>query len=157
MRHRMYPRGYFGIGIWHNKTPANLGTLLRAANLYGASFVYTIGKRYEHQSSDTMMTPNHLPLFHYNDLDDLVDHLPHGAPLIGVELTPNARPLSRFVHPERGTYLLGAEDYGLPAKVTERCHQLVQIECPSPWSMNVSAAGSIVLYDRYCKTLKVAS
>lgn len=64
-------RGYFGIGIINGKTPENLGTLWRSANLYGAAFIFTVGKRYKRQSSDTPNTPRHIPLFEYQSLDDL--------------------------------------------------------------------------------------
>jgi tRNA G18 (ribose-2'-O)-methylase SpoU len=41
---------------------------------------------------------------------------------------------------------LGAEDSGLSKKAIEKCHFLVKFK--SPKSLNVSVAGSIVLYDR---------
>jgi len=47
-------RGFFGIGIQNIKTESNIGTLWRSANILGADFIYTIGKRYKKQSSDTM-------------------------------------------------------------------------------------------------------
>jgi tRNA G18 (ribose-2'-O)-methylase SpoU len=61
-------------------------------------------------------------------------------------------PLTRFRHPARALYLLGAEDHGLPPEVLERCHYVVQIPTPAPWSLNVSVAGSLVMHDRYLKT-----
>ena len=39
-------RGYFGIGIENIKTEANIGTLMRSSYAMGASFVFTIGRRY---------------------------------------------------------------------------------------------------------------
>jgi len=144
-------RGYFAIGVYHPKTEVNVGSLYRTANLYGAAFVFTVGLRYQRRAADTMNTPQHKPLFHFEDLSDLIKHLPFSAPLIGVELDPRARMLNDFTHPERGIYLLGAEDHGLPPAVTDRCHHLVQIPTPAPQSMNVAVAGSIVIYDRYAK------
>jgi tRNA G18 (ribose-2'-O)-methylase SpoU len=41
---------------------------------------------------------------------------------------------------------LGAEDNGLTKKAIEKCHYLVKFK--SEKSLNVSVAGSIVLYDR---------
>ena len=142
-------RGYFAVGICGGKTPENLGTLWRSASLYGAAFVFTVGKRYRAQACDTPNTPRHTPLFHFSDLDDLVQHLPHGCPLVGVELADGSQPLSDYRHPERAAYLLGAEDNGLSAAQILRCHSLVQIEAARPYSMNVAVAGSIVLYDRH--------
>jgi tRNA G18 (ribose-2'-O)-methylase SpoU len=145
-------RGFFAIGICGNKTPDNLGTLWRHATLYGAAFVFTVGKRYPHaQPSDTTKTANHTPLFHFANVDDLIEHLPHSCPLVGVELTEASVPLSRYRHQMRGAYLLGAEDRGLTKDQLARCHELVQIESAQPWSMNVAVAGTLVMYDRHLK------
>jgi tRNA G18 (ribose-2'-O)-methylase SpoU len=43
-------------------------------------------------------------------------------------------------------YLLGAEDHGMTKKAMEKCHHLVKFK--SEKSLNVSVAGSIILYDR---------
>lgn len=148
-------RGYFGMAVWHPKSEVNIGTLWRTAFLYDAAFIATVGRRYEKQASDTPGVGNHVPLQHYSDIDDLVDHLPNSCPLIGIELDERARPLTHFSHPQRGLYLLGAEDHGLPKKVLDRCHQVVQIPGVRPWSMNVSVAGSIIMYDRFAKSTSV--
>ena len=144
-------RGYFAIGIQHNRTPANLGTLWRSAQMYDAAFIFTVGARYRQQASDTPRTPRHKPLFHVRDLDDLVEHLPHGCPLIGIELHERAHMLSTYTHPTRACYLLGAEDHGLTTEALERCHDLVQIEGPKPQSLNVAVAGSLVMHDRWIR------
>lgn len=148
-------RGFFAIGVWHPKTAANIGTLWRHATIYGAAFVFTVGRRYQPQASDTTTTPRHTPLFHFDDIADLRAHLPWSAPLVGVELDPRAVSLTGYVHPERAVYLLGAEDHGLPPAVTDECHALVQIPTPAPWSMNVSVAGTLVLHDRNIKRTRV--
>lgn len=146
-------RGFFGIAVYHPKSEVNIGTLWRQAWLYDAAFIATIGRRYQKQSSDTPGVANHVPLQHYTDLDDLVGHLPYSCPLVGVELDPRAKPLTAYSHLERACYLLGAEDHGLPPAVIDRCHQLVQIPGVVPYSMNVAAAGAIVMYDRHAKAL----
>jgi len=145
----MSGRGFFAIGVVHGKTPQNIGTLLRSAHLYEAAFVFTVGKRYDRQASDTPATPRHTPLFNFTDVDDLHAHLPFGCPLVGIELDERSVPLSNFTHPERACYLLGAEDHGLTATDLDRCHHVVQIETARPQSMNVAVAGSLVLHDRF--------
>ena len=142
-------RGYFGIGIFHGKTKSNIGTLWRSAAILGADFIFTIGKRYKAQSSDTMKAPRHIPLYHYTDYDDFFRHLPYGCPVIGVELTDRSIPLQQFIHPERCVYLLGAEDHGLPESILIRCQNIVQLL--GDYCMNVATAGSIVMYDRAVK------
>src|SRR6185312_1312420 len=96
-------------------------------------------------------TTRHIPLFHFATIGDAISHLPNETPLIGVELDPRGRQLHEYSHPERAAYLLGAEDAGLPQRVIDMCHDLIEIPTPQPQSMNVATAGSIVLYDRHVK------
>lgn len=154
--HAAAGRGFFAVGIYHPKRGHNVGGLLRSAGLYGAAVVFTVGRRYRPEASDTMRVPAHTPLLHFGDVDDLLEHLPHGGRLVGVELDPRARPLGGYVHPARATYLLGAEDHGLPGSVRDRCHELVEIESPAPLSMNVASAGTVLLYHRHMQANRPA-
>lgn len=144
-------RGYFGIGIENGKCKMNIGTLWRSANLMEASYIFTIGERYHRQSSDTMKTPLHIPLYHYKDRDAFYENMPKDCPLVGIELSDSAKPLCKFTHPDRCTYILGAEDHGLSAKTLGLCHHLVVL--PGRRSMNVAVAGSIVMYSRHIQNV----
>lgn len=141
--------GYFGIGIENIKTEYNIGTLFRSAYTFGADFIFTINKRYKQQSSDTFKTSRHIPLFNYETFEDFYKNMPYSCMLVGIEIDPKAEVLKDFIHPERCIYLLGAEDHGLTKKATEKCHKLIQI--PSIKCLNVSVAGSIIMYDRMIK------
>ena len=147
-------RGYFGIGIFSPKNEVNIGTLWRSAYIFGAAFIFTIGKRYRAQASDTVAAPRHIPLLNYITYEDFRDHEPSNCQIICVENNAGAAPLSGFCHPERSIYLLGAEDNGLPTKILER-HQSIIIESALPYSMNVSTAGTIIMYDRFSKRANV--
>lgn len=142
-------RGYFGIGIYNGKNTANIGTLWRSANILGADFIFTIGHRYQKQCTDTMKTPRHIPLYHYKDGDDFFEHVPYNCPVVGVEIAENSIPLEKYHHRERCIYLLGAEDHGIPPAILDRCVDVVQLI--GDYCMNVSVAGSIVMYDRVAK------
>jgi len=137
---------FFGIGIQNGKTPENLGVLWRSAQNLGASFIFTIGNRYAKQSSDTHNAVKAMPYYHYDTFDDFLKHLPKGVRIVGVELDDRAETLETFHHPRRCVYLLGAEDHGLTNEAIEMSHFLIKF--PSTLSLNVSVAGSIVLYDR---------
>jgi tRNA (guanosine-2'-O-)-methyltransferase len=139
-------RGYFGIGIENNKTPANLGTLWRSAFNFEAAFLFTIHRRYPKQASDTVKAWRHVPLYTHDTFEAFESALPMDCELIGVELHERAKPLAQFVHPERAVYLLGAEDTGLSEAALKRCHRIVQIE--SRLCLNVAVAGSIVMWHR---------
>ena len=142
-------QGFFGIGIQNGKTPENLGVLWRSAQNMGASFIFTIGNRYAKQACDTHKAVGAMPYFHYETFDDFFNNLPKGAMLVGVELDEKAVQLETFVHPRRCVYLLGAEDHGLSNSAIEKSHHLVKFK--SELSLNVSVAGSIIMYDRQAK------
>ena len=55
---------FFGIGIQNGKTPENLGVLWRTAQNLGASFIFTIGNRYDSQACDTKNSVKSIPYFH---------------------------------------------------------------------------------------------
>lgn len=139
-------RGYFEIGVYHGKTDVNIGTLWRSAYQLGASGIFTIGRRYKTQSSDTTKAWRHIPLRHYKDYGDFTAHRPMGAVLVGVEM--DGIPLGNYSHFERCVYLLGAEDYGFPPAIREKCNHVVSIESVNYPSYNVAVAGTLVMYDR---------
>ena len=139
-------RGYFGIGVYHPKTEMNIGTLWRSAQNFGASYIFTIGRRYQRQSSDTQGTTRHIPLFHHVTFEGFFEMLPYDAQLIGVEQDERSVDITSFKHPQRAVYLLGAEDNGLPPKVLDKCRAVVHIATPA--CLNVAVAGSIILFHR---------
>lgn len=142
-------RGYFEIGIYHSKAEVNIGTLWRSAFQLGANGIYTIGRRYKKQSSDTGKAWRNIPLRHYEDFDEFYSMLPFNSILVGVEF--GGENLSNYAHPDRAIYLLGAEDYGLPDEIMRKCHQIISIESIRQPSFNVAVVGSIVMYDRLVK------
>lgn len=140
---------YYGIGIYHTKTEINVGSLYRSAFLLGASFVFTIGKRYKRQASDTCNVTKQIPYFDYKSFDEFYGNMPIDCRLIGVELAKEARDIITFQHPKNAIYLLGAEDQGIPASILSRCHEVIFL--PTEHSLNVANMGTIVCYDRKAK------
>lgn len=141
--------GYCAIGVYRGKTEHNIGTLWRSAYILGASYIFTIDKKYKKQSSDVLKAWARIPLFHYDDFDEFLKNIPYDCRLVGVELDDRAEMLHTFQHPMRAIYLLGAEDNGLPEFIREKCHYLVKL--PGNSSLNVAVTGSIVLHDRASK------
>ena len=139
-------RGFFEIGIYQSKTPANIGTLWRSAYQLGATGIFVIGKRYQKQASDVLSAIKHIPLRQYETVEHFLENRPHDTQLIAVEM--GGKPLSGFVHPERATYLLGAEDHGLPKAVLSKCQHIISLESIRTNSYNVAVAGSLVMYHR---------
>ncbi len=141
-----FARGYFGIALYQPKKDVNYGSLLRTAQILEASFIALIDGRYQRQASDTYGAAHHVPLFEYDCFDQFYANLPRSCQLVGVERAERSVDLKEFKHPLSAVYLLGSENDGLPPRIQERCHHLVQLR--GERSFNLAVAGSIVLYHR---------
>lgn len=141
--------GFFGIGILNNCDELNIGTLWRSAYILGASFIFTVDKKYKPQGSDITKSWTRIPLYHYQTFDELKENLPFSTKLVAVEMGKDAIPLDKYSHPDRTVYLLGNEISGLPTQIVEQCHSLIKL--PGELSLNVAVTGSIVMYDRMSK------
>ena len=140
-------RGYFGFGVEAISKPMNLGTLMRSAHAFGASFFFTLDAVFsprQVRQSDTSDASKHLPLYVWDRLDEM--QLPRGCSLVGVELTEEAVELPSFRHPLAAAYVLGPERGSLSPQLQERCDLLVKI--PTRFCVNVGIAGALVMYDR---------
>lgn len=140
-------RGYFGMGVLGISKAMNVGSLLRSAHAFGASFVFTIAAAYargEGKLADTSDTPGSVPFYEFASLADF--RLPVGCSLVGIELTDEAIDLPRFRHPTSCAYVLGAERTSLPPEFLAGCEHVVKI--PTRFSLNLALAGALVMYDR---------
>lgn len=137
----------FIIGIEKPKHKENLGTLWRSAYQMGASGIFTIGKPYEPQNSDTYKTWKEIPCYFYESVEYFA--IPRDFILVGIE--QGGCELNKFQHPKRAVYLLGNEGHGLTNVAKDLCHQIVSLPSIRNNSYNVSVAGSLVMYDRMVK------
>jgi tRNA(Leu) C34 or U34 (ribose-2'-O)-methylase TrmL len=143
-------RGYCGVGLDNPKDAINVGSALRAAGCYGASFVAASGKRFGVGPTDTMKTYRHLPLLRP---DDVLSLLPFDCVPVAIDLIEGAIPLHEYRHPERAYYIFGAEDATLGNRILSRCRDVVYV--PTNGCMNLAATVNVVLYDRMAKQLSV--
>lgn len=139
----------FAIGIENVKKEVNVGTLIRSAVNFNANLIFTIGRRYKHQCSDTTAGERHIPIMHFPTWEDYRRSAPYKWMPIGVEITPSASNLVNFVHPKQAVYFLGPEDGSLSQETLRMVKYTVFI--PSKHCLNVSVAGSIVMFDRLSK------
>ena len=140
-------RGYFSIGVEGISKPMNLGALMRTANAFGASFVFSIDAAdwvRTAYKADTSRTFKTVPYYQWNTSDEMV--LPKGCQLVGIELTDDAVELPEFRHPRAAAYVLGRERGDLSPELLQRCDHVVKI--PTKFCVNVSLAGALVMYDR---------
>ena len=140
-------RGYFGIGVEGVSKSANVGALLRTAHAFGAAFCFTIGSGFDARAArraDTSDTASHVPMWRYASAEEV--SLPQGCALVGIEITDDASVLPSFRHPLNAAYILGPERSSLSPGMLARCRHVVRI--PTRFSLNLSVAGALVLYDR---------
>ncbi|HEU0303649.1 MAG TPA: RNA methyltransferase [Gaiellaceae bacterium] len=130
-----------GLALWHVADPGNVGTLVRAADAFGAFVALSPGCGDPTSTKALRASAGavfRVPLLDFDDAPGpwiaLVAH--GGAALASVEL------------PERVTFVLGAEREGVPLEVLERCDATATIPMTgSAESLNVGAAGAIALYE----------
>lgn len=144
-------RGFFGLAIYAPKHYENVGTLFRTARAFQCSLLYMIGRRYKLQKSDTGKAFRSIPFTEVPDWEFFLKTKPRETPLIGCELTNRSHSLINFVHPERAIYVLGAEDFGLQENILRDCDNILKIPSLTVESLNVSVAGSLIMFDRQVK------
>lgn len=149
-------RGYSAIGLVQPKTPANVGSVLRAAGCYGVDLVAVEGQRGKNSlitsnATDTMKAWRHLPTLL---TDDLFDALPVGCVPVAVDLMPNAVSLVDFVHPQSAFYIFGPEDGTLGERHAKI--GMARVFVPTRYCMNLAATVNVVLYDRLAKATRAA-
>ncbi len=130
------------LALWHVADPGNVGTLLRAADAFGAAVALSagcadpLGGKALRASAGAVFR---VPLLGFDEAPGrriaLVAH--GGRPLADVDL---AGPVS---------FVLGAEREGLPEEVLAACAETATISTPGPAeSLNVAVAGTLALYER---------
>jgi TrmH family RNA methyltransferase len=138
------PRGprETALALWRVADPGNVGTLLRAADAFGAAVALSercadpLGPKALRASAGAIFR---VPLVAWDALPGARVALVArgGAPLADLDLSGPV------------TFLLGAEREGLPEDVLSGCDRLATIPTPGPAeSLNVAVAGAIALYER---------
>lgn len=151
------------------KTPANVGGVLRACSIFGATSLRWTGDRVAHthearrRAGCTLKKPTRLPreerLRDYSHVDwthlleDEVETYAASlnATPVCVEISEHAESLADFVHPENALYIFGPEDGHVPKGVRTICHRFVRIPSVTRTPLNLAAAVNVVLYDRHAK------
>lgn len=130
------------LALWRVADPGNVGTLLRAADAFGAAVALSegcadpLGSKALRASAGAIFR---VPLLAWDDAPGeriaLVAH--GGTPLHELGLTGST------------TFVLGAERDGLPEEIVARSNYLATIPTTgAAESLNVAVAGAIALYER---------
>lgn len=143
-------RGYSAVALNNPKSECNVGGVLRAAQVYGASLVIVGGNRPKQYmgnlATDTMKAYRHMPV---QRIENLRDAIPYDCVPVAIELVEGSQNLVEFKHPERAMYVFGAEDATLGNSVLSWCKHIVSV--PTSGCMNLAACVNVVLYDRLAK------
>ncbi|HBT82586.1 MAG: 23S rRNA methyltransferase [Desulfuromonadales bacterium GWD2_61_12] len=138
------------IGLCNPKSPANVGSVMRAAGCYQAQAIRYTGVRFARSAqyhTDTKDIKSKISLTH---VDELLADLPRDMTVVCVELVEGATPLPAFVHPERALYVFGPEDGSIPQEMIDHASHVVYI--PTIGCMNLAATVNVLLYDRLAKS-----
>ena len=129
------------LALWQVGDPGNLGTLLRAADAFGAGIALSEGCADPTGSKAVRASMGSLFRVPLSAFDE-----PTGK---RVALVPSgATPLPDLQLDGDVVLVLGAEREGLPAAVLERCEERASIPQPGGGeSLNVAMAGAIALYE----------
>ena len=138
------------IGLLDPKSPANVGSVLRAAGCYQVNEVWYTGKRFARAviyQTDTKDLASKIPLMQH---DDLLANLPVDIKVVCVEFVEGAQSLVEFMHPHHALYVFGPEDGSIPQSIVDQAHAVVFV--PTIGCMNLAATVNVVLYDRLAKS-----
>jgi RNA methyltransferase, TrmH family len=129
------------LALWHIGDPGNVGTLLRAADAFGAGVALSEGcadPTAPKALRASMGATFRVPLSCFDE--------PAGR---RIALVPSGGiPLPELQIEGDAVLVLGAEREGLPPDVLERCHDRASIPQPGGGdSLNVALAGAIALYE----------
>lgn len=129
------------LALWHVGDPGNVGTLLRAADAFGAGIALSegcadpTGPKAVRASMGSLFR---VPLSAFDE-----------APGRRFALVPSGgTPLPELEVDGDVVLVLGAEREGLPAEILDRCEERVSIpQTGGAESLNVALAGAIALYE----------
>jgi TrmH family RNA methyltransferase len=142
-RHEFLPRGVepLSLALWRVGDPGNVGTILRAADAFGASVALSpgcadpTGPKALRASAGAIFR---VPLAGFDE--------PSGKRVALV--SHGGRPLAQLDPGVPVAYVLGAEREGLPDDVVAACDETATIPlADGAESLNVAVAGAIALYE----------
>jgi tRNA(Leu) C34 or U34 (ribose-2'-O)-methylase TrmL len=146
------------VALENPKYAHNVGGVLRACSVYGASKLRWSGHRVVPDNMRRLPREERMKAYRNVDfapcglpwmIDTIVDNRLDWS-IVAVELVPTAEQLPDFEHPTINTcYVFGPEDGSISRGLRTMCDRFVMI--PTAACMNLSAAVNVTLYDRYCK------
>ena len=126
---------------------ANIGTVVRTANAFGAAAVHIVGRRRWNRRG-AMVTDRYQHVHHHPDVAALVDWaVGHGLHVVAVDNTPGAQRLETAQLPRDCLLLFGQEGPGVTAQARAAAELTVSIaQFGSTRSINAGVAAGIAMH-----------
>ncbi|MBJ7290858.1 RNA methyltransferase [Williamsia sp.] len=137
----------FHVAIENFAHDANIGTVVRTANAFGAAAVHIVGRRRWNRRG-AMVTDRYQHVEHHADIDALLTWA-HGAGLsvVAVDNTPGSTRLETADLPRGCVLLFGQEGPGVSEDARERADLTVSIaQFGSTRSINAGVAAGIAMH-----------
>jgi tRNA G18 (ribose-2'-O)-methylase SpoU len=134
------------------KYPHNLAAAIRACSCFGVDALLWTGQRFTFADGERLPREERMRGYAHvmiKETERPFDLLPPGSTPVCIELSPNAQPLTHFVHPVKPAYIFGPEDGHVSQSFRGLCHQFVFI--PAYHCLNLGAAMNVILADRMMK------
>ncbi len=129
----------------------NLGTMVRNAAAFGADAVLLSPRCADPFYRKAIRTSTghvfFVPIVRAQSWPTALVELKRRMRLLGTSLSPRAKPLAHLQAPAQVAVLFGSEGNGLSEAAAALCDELITVPMAPPAdSLNVSAAGAVVLY-----------
>ena len=137
----------FSVAVYNISKEFNIGSLLRTAHCAKVKEFFLIGEK-SYNTYAAVSSEKWTKILYFEQIIDFLSHVQTtNYNLVLVDQAPSSKSLFDFVYPECPLFLLGAEKGGIPQEF-KNCNYPV-LEIPQfglVHSMNLSCAGSIVIY-----------
>ena len=137
----------FHVAIENFQHDANIGTVVRTANAFGARAVHIVGRK-QWNRRGAMVTDRYQHVFHQPDFAALAEYATgHGLTVVAVDNTPGSVRIETTALPRRCVLLFGQEGPGLSPAAKAGAELVVSIaQFGSTRSINAGVAAGIVMH-----------
>ncbi|MGI8754283.1 MAG: TrmH family RNA methyltransferase [Acidimicrobiales bacterium] len=137
----------FHVAIENWRYDANIGTVVRNANAFGAAGVHVVGRRRWNRRG-AMATDRYLPVHHHSAVAELVAWAgQEGLAIVGIDNVDGAVPLEATGLPEQCVLLFGQEGPGLSTAAMAASERVCAItQYGSTRSVNAGVASGIAMH-----------
>ena len=133
-----------GICLYSPKKEKNWGQIMRLACNFSVGFICTINSRYKRIVTDTQDAREHIPVFHYDSIENFLYCYPKECTLVSLEMDNN-REINNFIHPKNVLYCFGPEDSNLPKQIQDKS---IKLKINTNYCLNQAMCVCCVLFHK---------